>query len=97
MWGTDLTTTFTGEGPAAVFVAVDHCSVECVGVHAHSRASRFEALEPIRQGVRRHFGGFAKVIALGLSVRHERVNSLSLISPAAISKFLWCTEPRPQT
>jgi putative transposase len=51
--GTDLTTTFTGEGPAAVFIAVDHCSAECVGVHAHARATRFEALEPIRQGVRR--------------------------------------------
>ena len=59
MWGTDLTTTFTGEGPAAVFIAVDHCSAECVGIHAHARATRFEALEPIRQGVRRYFGGFA--------------------------------------
>jgi putative transposase len=56
MWGTDLTTTITGEGPAAVFVAVDHCSVECVGVHAAARATRFEALEPIRQGMREHFG-----------------------------------------
>ena len=26
MWGTDLTTTLTGEGQVAVFVAVDHCS-----------------------------------------------------------------------
>ena len=51
MWGTDLTATFTGEGPAAVFIAVDHCSAECVGIHAHARATRFEALEPIRQGV----------------------------------------------
>ena len=71
MWGTDLTTTITGEGPAAVFVAVDHCSVECVGVHAAAHATRFEALEPIRQGVREHFGGFAKNIACGLSVRHD--------------------------
>ena len=71
MWGTDLTTTFTGEGQAAVFIAVDHCSGECVGIHAHARATRFEALEPIRQGVRRHFGGFAKDIARGLSVRHD--------------------------
>jgi hypothetical protein len=55
MWGTDLTATFTGEGPAAVFIAVDHCSAECVGIHAHARATRFEALEPIRQGVRRCF------------------------------------------
>src|SRR6201992_3112768 len=34
MWGTDLTATFTGEGQAAVFIAVDHCSAECVGIHA---------------------------------------------------------------
>jgi len=25
MWGTDLTTTWTGEGQAAVFGALDHC------------------------------------------------------------------------
>ena len=71
MWGTDLTTTITGEGPAAVFIAVDHGSAECVGIHAHARATRFEALEPIRQGVRRHFGGFARGIARGLAVRHD--------------------------
>jgi putative transposase len=71
MWGTDLTTTVTGEGPAAVFVAVDHCSAGCVGIHAAARATRFEALEPIRQGVREHFGGFAQNIARGLSVRHD--------------------------
>ena len=28
-------------------------------------------MEPIRQGVRRHFGGFAKGIACGLAVRHD--------------------------
>jgi putative transposase len=71
MWGTDLTTTITGEGQAAVFVAVDHCSAECVGIHASHHADRFEALEPLRQGVRRRFGGFAKEVARGLSVRHD--------------------------
>jgi putative transposase len=71
MWGTDLTTTITGEGQAAVFVALDHCSAECVGIHAHAPATRFQALEPIRQGVRQHFGGFAKAIARGLAVRHD--------------------------
>lgn len=71
MWGTDLTTTFTAEGLAAVFVAVDHCSAECVGIHAHARATRFEALEPIRQGVRQRFGGFAKAVAHGLAIRHD--------------------------
>jgi transposase InsO family protein len=71
MWGADLTTTVTGGGQAAVFVAVDHCSAECVGIHAARRATRFEALEPLRQGVRRHFGGLAKGAARGLSVRHD--------------------------
>jgi transposase InsO family protein len=71
MWGTDLTTTITGEGQVAVFIAVDHCSAECVGIHASHRATRFEALEPIRQGVRRHFGAFGKGIARGLAVRHD--------------------------
>ena len=71
LWGTDLTTTWTGEGQAAVFVAIDHCSADCVGIHAALRANRFEALEPIRQGVRRCFGAFAKEIARGLAVRHD--------------------------
>jgi transposase InsO family protein len=71
MWGTDLTTAVTGEGQAAVFVALDHCSAECVGIHAARHANRFEALEPVRQGVRRHFGGFAEDIARGLALRHD--------------------------
>jgi putative transposase len=71
MWGTDLTATWTGEGQAAVFVAVDQRSAECVGIHAAAGATRFKALEPIRQGVRHHFGAFAKDVARGLSVRHD--------------------------
>ena len=72
MWGTDMTTTVTvGEGQAFVFVAVDHCTTECIGLHASRSGSRFEALEPIRQGVREHFGGFAKDIAQGLALRHD--------------------------
>ena len=71
MWGTDLTTTWTGEGQVAVFIAVDHHSAECVGIHAARRATRFEALEPIRQSVRHSFGAFAKNVAQGLAVRHD--------------------------
>jgi transposase InsO family protein len=71
MWGTDFTTTWTGEGQAAVFVALDHHSADCVGIHAALRATRFEALEPVRQGVRQHFGAFAKDIAAGLALRHD--------------------------
>jgi hypothetical protein len=40
MWGTDLTTIWTGEGQAAAFVALDHCSAECVGLHAARHANR---------------------------------------------------------
>jgi putative transposase len=72
MWGTDATTTVTtGEGQVFVFVAVDHCTAECVGIHASVSGNRFEALEPIRQGVREHFGGFEKGIAAGLAIRHD--------------------------
>jgi transposase InsO family protein len=71
MWGTDLTSVMTGEGQAAVFVAVDHCSAECVGVHASRRANRFEALEPVKQAVRERFGAFANGIAVGLQLRHD--------------------------
>ena len=49
MWGADLNAIWTAEGQVAVFVAIDHCSSECVGIHAARRATRFEALEPICQ------------------------------------------------
>lgn len=72
MWGTDLTTTIllTGQ-PVAVFAAIDHCSLDCVGIHAAVSANRFEALEPVRQGVLRHFGGAGQGIAAGLALRHD--------------------------
>jgi putative transposase len=71
MWGTDLTSTMTGEGQASIFVTVDHCSTECVGIHAARRATRFEALEPLRQGVRACFGAFGAGVAGGLKLRHD--------------------------
>jgi putative transposase len=71
MWGTDLTTVLTGEGQAAVFIAVDHCSAECVGIHASHRANRFEALEPIRQAIRGSFGAIGQDVAKGLKIRHD--------------------------
>ena len=71
MWGTDLTSVMTGEGQATVFIAVDHGSTECVGIHASQRANRFEALESVQQAVRERFGGFAKTAAPGLKLRHD--------------------------
>ena len=72
MWGTDMTATVTvGEGAACVFVAVDHCTTECIGLHAAKSGNRFEALEPIRQGVRERFGGISDGAARGLRLRHD--------------------------
>jgi hypothetical protein len=42
-----------------------------VGIHAARRATRFEALEPLRQGVRACFGAFADGVAGGLKLRHD--------------------------
>ena len=59
VWASDHTMTATvEEGQVTVFVAVDHCTTECVGLHAAKKATRFEALEPLRQGVRDYCGGF---------------------------------------
>lgn len=72
MWGTDMTAAITTRhGQVAVFVAVDHCSAECVGIHAALRGTRFEALEPVRQGVKERFGAVGENIAVDLSLRHD--------------------------
>ena len=64
MWGTDMTATMTvAEGVAHVFVAVDHWATECIGLHAAKSGNRFEALEPIRQGIRERFGGIGEGVA----------------------------------
>lgn len=71
-WGADATVAVTlAEGQVTVFAAIDHCTAECVGIHAVKRATRFEALEPLRQGLREHFGGFGPQAAAGLRIRHD--------------------------
>jgi transposase InsO family protein len=72
MWATDTTATVTtGEGQVCVFAAVDHCTSECLGIHAAKSGNRFEALEPIRQAARQYLGGYAEEIAHDLSLRHD--------------------------
>lgn len=71
VWGTDATSCLTDEGVATVFIAVDHCTAEGVGIHAARKGTRFEALEPLRQGLRTHCGGYAAQVAEGLTVRHD--------------------------
>jgi putative transposase len=72
MWGTDATACFTTEeGTATVFIAVDHCTQECIGIHAARPGTRFEALEPLRQGIREHFADYGPNVAAGLALRHD--------------------------
>jgi transposase InsO family protein len=71
MWGIDATATWTAEGTATVFIAVDHFTAECVGIHAARRGTRFEALEPLHQGIREHFDGYRQDVATGLALRHD--------------------------
>jgi transposase InsO family protein len=70
MWGTDATRFYTErEGWCWFFGTIDHHTDELLGWHVAKRGDRWAALEPIRQGVRQAFGGFAKDVARGLAIR----------------------------
>jgi putative transposase len=72
IWASDHTMTATvEEGAVTVFVAVDHCTTECLGLHPAKKATRFEALEPLRQAVRDYCGGFHAGAAAGIRNRHD--------------------------
>ena len=77
MWGTDATATVTlADGHVTIVGAIDHCTAECGGLHAAKYGTRFEALEPVRQGVRDHFGTMAAGVASGLTMRHDHGQSV---------------------
>ena len=72
MWGTDGTMVQTVEdGTVWVFSAVEHFNGECVGIHASKSGDRFNAMEPIRQGISYHFGKVGRAIASGLALRSD--------------------------
>jgi transposase InsO family protein len=72
MWGTDGTMTqVVEEGTVWIFGAVEHFNAECVGIHASKSGDRFNAMEPIKQGLKKHFGAVGKGIAKGLAVRND--------------------------
>lgn len=69
-WGTDATRFQTEEeGWCWFFGAIDHCVDDVVGWTVAKKGDRFQALEPIRQGLRRHFGSIERDVARGLVVR----------------------------
>ena len=70
--GEDMAATLTGaEGNAPIFFAIDPCSLKLVGIHAAKRGTRFEALEPIRQGLGHSFGASGQNVARGLTLRND--------------------------
>jgi len=72
MWGTDGVRIETVEdGWVWTFSAVDHCHAECVGWHVAKIGDRFAALEPIAQGLARHFGGVHAQAGRGLALRMD--------------------------
>jgi len=72
MWGTDGVRIQTVEdGWVWTFSAVDHCHAECVGWHVTKIGDRFAALEPIAQGLARHFGGVHAQAGRGLALRMD--------------------------
>ena len=60
------------EGLATAFVAWDHLVGDLVGIHAARPGTRFEALEPIHQGIREHGvrwrKGWPKVLSRGTTM-----------------------------
>ncbi len=70
VWGTDMTAIMLASGKFAyVFVAVDHCTGECLGIHASMVYSVEDSLVPIKQAVRvRKENGELREVVL----RHDR-------------------------
>lgn len=66
-----------------MFVAIHHHSAECVGRHATRRGTRFEALEPLMQGV-----------AASFSLRHDHGSQYMSDAFQSELKFL-CIESSP--
>ncbi|MFZ4722040.1 MAG: IS3 family transposase [Phycisphaerales bacterium] len=71
MWAIDATGCLTDEGNAAVFVVVDHCTGECLGVRAARRGTRFEAIECLREAIHSAKGRYEVEIAQGTKLRHD--------------------------
>ena len=77
MWGTDGVRVFTADdGWVWTFAAVDHWNAECVGWHVCKVGNRFAALEPVAQGLRRHYGSVEADVARGLALRMDHAASI---------------------
>jgi len=72
LWGTDMTSTvLCPGGNAYVFAVVDHCVQDCIGIHVSDRATRYEAIEPVRRAVEYVYGECNEQVAMGVGLRHD--------------------------
>jgi len=72
LWGTDMTSTVLTTGRQAhVFAVIDHCVQDCIGIHVSDRATRYEAIEPIRKAVEYVYGKCDEQVAAGVGLRHD--------------------------
>ncbi len=55
--------------------------------HAATRGTRVEALEPVRQGMRKYFGAIGEGVATGLTIRHD--NGSPYISRDFQNEIAW--------
>ena len=103
----DITTTVPTVLPIRghiVFVARRSCTTDSIGKHAAKRGTRFEALEPIRQGVRERFGEIGDGVSprAPASIEHAPRVDAAVLTPAADDfrqdedAFIWPTKGRTQ-
>ncbi len=72
MWGTDGTTVQgVEECTVWIFGVIEHWNAECVGLFACKKGHRFNAMEPVKQGLKKHYGSLTAAIAAGLSLRTD--------------------------
>jgi transposase InsO family protein len=70
MWGTDGTQVQTiDDGLVWIFSAIEHWNAECVGMYVCKKGTRFNALQPVTEGIQSIFGSVARDVARGLSLR----------------------------
>ena len=74
LWGTDATMLSTATGERLwLFALIDHYSGEILGWHIVpvGQGTRWAALEPVKQAVRRIFGKIGKGVCHDLGLRHD--------------------------
>ena len=84
------------DGHVTIFGAIDHCTAECVGLHAAKSGTRFEALEPGRPGSLRDDSRRRGERAHDAPRLRQSVHEQRLLSRAPVPRHRVVTGLRPQ-